>query len=95
MSTTVPAPAVEKHFTSSILLWMRSDQPRQTGMDHWKGPHSGIIAATPGLHEYRQVHLTADSAGRWPATADVETAIPADRKVDGLAEVTFRSAPAR
>ena len=39
---------VRKHFSSSILLWMRSDQPRQTGMDHWKGPHSKIISATPG-----------------------------------------------
>lgn len=82
---------VEKHFSSSILLWMRDDQPRQAGMDHWKGPHSGIIAATPGLLEYRQIHLDEENPGRWPAVDDVETAIPADRKVDGVAEVTFRS----
>ncbi|MFI7406033.1 hypothetical protein ACIBW9_37145 [Streptomyces sp. NPDC049541] len=44
---------VKKHLTSSILLWVRTDQPRQAGMDHWKGPHSGIISATPGLEEYR------------------------------------------
>jgi hypothetical protein len=37
---------VKKHLSSSILLWMRADQPRQTGMDTWKGPHSGIISAT-------------------------------------------------
>ena len=48
---------VRKHLSSSILLWMRTDQPRQTGMDHWKGPHSKIISATPGLEEYRQIHL--------------------------------------
>lgn len=54
-STTQPD--VKKHFTSSILLWERGDQSRQTGMDYWKGPHSGIIAATPGLEEYRQIHL--------------------------------------
>jgi hypothetical protein len=81
----------DKHFTSSILLWMRTDRPRQAGMDHWKGPHSGIISATPGLTEYRQVHLAEDNPGRWPATAGVETAIPADRRVDGIAEVTFKS----
>lgn len=52
-----PRTAVSKHFASSILLWMRSDKPRQDGMDHWSGPHSGIIAATPGLEEYRQLHL--------------------------------------
>ncbi|MER5449239.1 hypothetical protein ABT065_26985 [Streptomyces sp. NPDC002764] len=71
---------------------MRTDQPRQTGMDHWKGPHSGIIAATPGLEEYRQLHLAEHNPGRWPATDGIQTAIPADRKIDGVAEVTFQTA---
>jgi hypothetical protein len=87
--TTAP---VRKHFSSSILLWMRTDQPRQRGMDHWKGPHSGIIAASPGLEEYRQLHLAEENPGLWPATDGVETRIPADRQVDGVAEVTFQSA---
>ena len=94
MSTTSSKPqvGVKKHFTSSILLWIRTDQPRQKGMDHWKGPHSGIISATPGLEEYRQIHLAEVNPGLWPAVAGVETQIPADRKVDGIAEVTFQSA---
>src|SRR5213593_3179247 len=83
---------VTKHFSSSILLWVRTDQPRQTGMDHWKGPHSGIISATPGLEEYRQIHLAERNPGLWPTTDGVQTAIPADRKIDGVAEVTFSSA---
>jgi hypothetical protein len=93
MTTSPPKPQVDvrKHFTSSILLWMRTDQPRQQGMDHWKGPHSGMIAVTPGLEEYRQLHLEAVNPGRWPATEGVETQIPADRQVDGVAEVTFQS----
>jgi hypothetical protein len=91
MTADVTQIRVQKHFTSSILLWMRSDQPRQKGMDHWKGPHSGIIAATPGLEEYRQLHLAEVNPGRWPATEGAETKIPADRRVDGVAEVTFRS----
>ncbi|NEB04214.1 strictosidine synthase [Streptomyces sp. SID13726] len=93
MSTTPTAAPldVKKHFTSSILLWVRNDQPRQTGMDHWKGPHSGIISATPGLEEYRQIHLAEDNPGRWPVTDGVQTTIPADRKIDGVAEVTFQS----
>ena len=91
-SSSNPQVGVKKHFTSSILLWMRTDQPRQKGMDHWKGPHSGIIAATPGLEEYRQIHLAEANPGLWPATEGVETQIPADRKVDGVAEVTFQSA---
>lgn len=85
-------PKANKHFSSSILLWMRADRPRQVSMDYWRGPHSQIIAATPGFDEYRQIHLAEDNPGLWPATAGVETAIPADRRVDGLAEVTFRSA---
>jgi hypothetical protein len=91
-SSSTPQVGVRKHFTSSILLWMRTDQPRQKGMDHWKGPHSGIIAASPGLEEYRQIHLAEANPGLWPATKGVETQIPADRKVDGVAEVTFQSA---
>jgi len=93
MTTSLSKPQVDvkKHFTSSILLWMRTDQSRQKGMDHWKGPHSGIIAVSPGLEEYRQVHLAETNPGRWPATEGIETRIPADRKVDGVAEVTFQS----
>lgn len=83
---------VTKHFTSSIPLWVRADQPRQTSMDYWKGPHSGIISATPSLEEYRQVHLADTNPGLWPATEGVETGIPAGRKIDGVAEVTFQSA---
>jgi len=91
-SSSTPQVGVRKHFTSSILLWMRTAQPRQKGMDHWKGPHSEIIAATPGLEEYRQIHLAEANPGLWPATKGVETQIAADRKVDGVAEVTFQSA---
>lgn len=90
MSTT--GPTFDKHFSSSVLLWVRQDQPRQTGMDYWRGPHSGIIAATPGLLKYRQVHLAADNPGRWATSSEIETTIPADRKIDGIAEVTFQSA---
>lgn len=82
---------VKKHFSSSILLWVRTDQPRQTGMDYWKGPHSKIISATPGLEEYRQIHLAEVNPGLWPATPGVETDIPVERKIDGVAEVTLKS----
>jgi len=82
---------VRKHFSSSFLLWMRTDQPRQTGMDYWKGPHSKIASATPGLQEYRQIHLAEVNPGLWPATPGVETDIPLERKIDGVAELTFQS----
>lgn len=83
--------SARKPLASSILLWMRTDQPRQQGMDYWKGPHSKIISATPGMEEYRQIHLRETNPGLWPATSGVETVIPAERRVDGVAEVTFTS----
>jgi hypothetical protein len=84
-------PKFRKRFSSSILLWVRSDQPRETGMNYWKGPHSKIISASPGLDEYRQIHLAETNPGLWPAIAGVETEIPAGRKIDGVAQVAFQS----
>jgi hypothetical protein len=89
MST--PPPYAKKPLVSSILLWMRTDQSRQQGMDHWKGPHSKIISASPGLEEYRQIHLAESDAGLWPAIDGVETVVPADRRIDGVADITFTS----
>ena len=71
---------------------MRTDQPRQKGMDYWKGPHSKIISRDPGLGR-----VPPDPPGRDQprAVAGDPTASrrpsPADRKIDGVAEVTFRS----
>lgn len=90
-ASSTTRPKVRKQFSSSILLWMRNDQPRQTGMDHWKGPHSRIVSANSSLKEYRQIHLAEDNPGRWPATDAVETTIPFDRKIDGIAEVALKS----
>ncbi|MEQ1770723.1 MAG: hypothetical protein ABL879_12880 [Devosia sp.] len=60
-------------------------------MSYWKGPHSKIISASKGLEEYRQIHLSDINPGLWPAIGGVETDIPLDRKIDGVAEVTFQS----
>jgi hypothetical protein len=84
-------PFIKIPFSSSIMLWVRADQSRQKGMDYWKGPHSKIISATPGFEEYRQIHLAETNPGLWPAIRGVETTIPTDRKIDGVAEVTFKS----
>jgi len=80
----------EKHLSSSILLWMRTDKPRQAGMDRWKGPHSQIISANKGLLEYRQIHFAETNAGLWKPINGVETNIPQDRKIDGVADVTLK-----
>lgn len=91
MNAPTSPPKVQRNFSTSILLWVRNDQPRATGMAYWKGPHAKIIAASKGMKEYRQLHLAERNPGLWPATDGVETSIPPDRKVDGVAEVTFES----
>lgn len=90
-SKVVTSVETEKHLSSSILLWMRTDKPRQTGMDRWKGPHAKIIAANKGLLEYRQIHFAENNTGLWPLIRGVETSIPQDRKVDGVADVTLKN----
>ncbi len=79
-----------KHLSSSILLWMRTDKPRQEGMNRWKGPHSKIISANKGLWEYRQIHFAENNTGLWQPINGVETIIPTDRKIDGVADVTLK-----
>jgi hypothetical protein len=81
----------KKYLSSSILLWVREDKPRQESLDRWKGPHSKIISATKGMQEYRQIHLKENNPGLWPAVSGVETDIPGDRKIDGIADVTLKN----
>lgn len=85
------SPTFRKRFSSSVLLWVRADRPRQASLDYWKGPHSKIISASPGLDEYVQVHLAETNPGLWPATPGLETEVPADRRIDGIAQVTFQT----
>lgn len=80
-----------KRFSLSILLWMRKDKPRQEGMNYWSGGHAQIIAASPGLLEYRQQHLSESEHSFWPQAEGLETSIPEDRRVDGIAEVTYQT----
>ncbi|WP_165009025.1 strictosidine synthase [Neisseria yangbaofengii] len=81
----------EAKLSSTILLWMRADKPRQVSMDRWAGPHAKIISANPSLSEYRQLHFKEVNTGLWPAIEGVQTQIPADRKIDGVADVTLKS----
>ena len=81
----------EKHISSSILLWMRPDIPRQESMDRWKGSHARIISANKGLLEYRQIHFFENQKGLWPSIPNVETSIAKERKIDGIADVTHKN----
>ncbi len=85
-------PTLSPMTASMTLLWMRDDLPREEALAYWRGPHSQLVARSPGFREYRQHHFAADSAGLWPAVDGVETVIPDDRRIDGAPEVTFTSA---
>lgn len=87
VQTAVP---VEKNLSSSVLLWMHTDKPRQDSMQRWQGPHAQIIAANQDLKEYRQIHFAERNTGLWQAVDGVETHIPDERKIDGVADVTLK-----
>ena len=77
---------------STVLLWMRTDLPREDGMEYWRGPHSQLVARTPGFLEYRQHHFPSEPVGMWPPIDGVETDIPAHRRIDGTPEVVLDGA---
>ena len=81
-----------KTSAAMVPLWLRGDRTREQGLEYWRGPHGRIAAQTPGWLEYRQHHFEADAPGVWPDISEVETAIPNERRMDGLPEVTFESA---
>ena len=59
-------------------------------MDYWKGPHSKIISASPGMEEYRQIHLAENNPGLWPAiVTNVPLSFRVTRKVPFLPRFTL------
>ncbi|MCD9153525.1 EthD domain-containing protein [Aeromicrobium duanguangcaii] len=80
-----------KPLALSLLLWVADGVRREQSMRRWKSTHADLTTATPGREEYRQLHVAQDSPGLWPAIPGVETQIPPDTRVDGVAEVTYAS----
>ncbi|WP_237233420.1 strictosidine synthase [Rothia nasisuis] len=86
-----PNPIFTKEFSSSILLWIRHGMTVPEGKDYWAGGHAQIIAASKGLKEYRQLHISEAEHSFWPAHPGLETVVRADRRINGIADVTFQS----
>lgn len=80
-----------KEFSASILLWIRQGMTVQEGKAYWAGGHAHIIAASKGLKEYRQLHISESDHSFWPARPGLETSVRADRRINGIADVTFQS----
>jgi hypothetical protein len=90
MSSTVPY--TKKPFASSILLWVRTDQPRQTGMDYWKGPPA--LANTGVMTELRSQVFMPWNEKLWD-TPNVAYDNPADQRFHASLFLCFKDAAAR
>lgn len=88
MTTTT---GYSKEFSSAILLWMRTDKTVREGKDYWAGGHAQIIASSPLTKQYRQLHMSETETGFWPPHHGLQTAVPEDRRIDGIADVTFQN----
>ncbi|MGV9818921.1 hypothetical protein [Nocardia xishanensis] len=79
--------------TSSMLspLMLRADMPREVSTAYWAKPHAEKVEKLPNLVEYTQRHFSTTDHGFWPATAGVGTRIPEEWRLDGCAELRFRS----
>ncbi|TFE36517.1 hypothetical protein E2553_43060 [Paraburkholderia dipogonis] len=73
------------------LVWLRSDLAREDAQAYWRGPHAEIANKVRAINEYLQHHFSASDHGFWPVPKEVGGAIPADWRVDGMAEVRIRS----
>src|SRR5215211_6471020 len=84
-------PSVSR-FTGCWLLWLRADMARDDARAYWRGPHAEYVGRISGVDEYRQLHLSEDDHGFWPAPEGVGSAVPADWRVDGIPEIAFAGA---
>jgi hypothetical protein len=72
-------------------LMLRSDMSRNAAIAYWAGAHAEKVKKLPNLLEYNQWLFSRHDHGYWPATPTVGTTIPETWRVDGCAEIRFRS----
>jgi len=79
--------------TTSMLspLMLRSDMAREAATTYWANAHAEKVKKLPNLIEYNQWLFSPAEHGFWPATPSVGTTIPETWRVDGCAEIRFRS----
>jgi hypothetical protein len=79
--------------TTSMLspLMLRSDMARDAVTTYWANDHAEKVKKLPNILEYSQRLFSTTDHGYWPATKGVGTTIAATWRVDGCAELRFRS----
>lgn len=80
------------HVAMMNLLWPRTGLPRQFFYDYWSGAHTQISSRLPGIHQYFEHHLDAESGMLFPGA---EKFVEGSRPHPGFfgdAEITFMTA---
>jgi hypothetical protein len=79
--------------TTSMLspLMLRSDMTRDAATTYWANDHAAKVKKMPNVLEYNQRLFSTTDHGYWPATPSVGTTIPETWRLDGCAELRFRS----
>jgi len=87
---------IEPIRTTSMLspLMLRSDMARDAATTFWANAHAEKVKKLPNLTEYNQRLFSTTDHGYWPATTGVGTTVPDSWRVDGCAEIRFRSTAA-
>lgn len=70
-----------------VLLWLRSDLPRELCYDYWREPHGQLMARIPGFINYRQHHFEDNPLFLWSDKIEIGTDCPSEQIPDGFAEV--------
>jgi hypothetical protein len=80
--------------TTSMVspLTLRQDITREEATTYWATKHAEKVKKLPDLLEYNQRLFSTTDHGFWPATETVGTTIPESWRMDGCAEIRFRSA---
>lgn len=80
--------------TTSMVspLMLRQDITREDATAYWATTHAEKVKKLPDLLEYNQRLFSTSDHGFWPASATVGTTIPEAWRIDGCAEIRFRSA---
>lgn len=75
----------------TTLNYLRTDLARDDCFSYWGGPHAERVVRNGFIRDYSQYHFKDDAEGLWPLTPGVLTALPLERRIDGVSEIIFNS----
>ncbi|MBD3884493.1 EthD domain-containing protein [Phormidium tenue FACHB-886] len=73
---------------ATVFGWWRKDVPLEVSYRYWRDVHSVMVARTPGLYQYRLLHLAPVWALR-STTAETDSTLAEVDQPHGVAETLF------